>query len=374
MGRRGPSSQEVISTHPIGRVLGIPAKGQRDRRLAIAGYGLIVATAFTTLTLTSISDDRPAASGRGDVGGPETETYRATHDPGYMPTYLDGGGGIAGVPLTEEQRKALIREAMRRGMSERDAYSLAYGDNATIHTAPDGTVHAHPEDVVVPNHPVFIKAAPAELKGYSGGADPVLKGGKGASAAGGGTKTSGDSSSAAKKPGKAAGETGKTKPKDKGKSAPSAGTTSDEPYYPTSGEKVYEDENELKEVLPDPLEEVVDQVGVFSLWLDTTSPGTPQSVGLVEAEGNRLTMTVEAPLAHDLEVTTTVRASLNDEPGVEHVVTTVVTRNDTGEVLAKETGACLNPHAVSALAIEQTVDAVLEAREDAFTTATEQAQ
>ncbi|MFI6205872.1 hypothetical protein ACIBAI_05655 [Streptomyces sp. NPDC051041] len=361
MGRHEPSSQEVISSHPVGRLLAIPAKGQRGRKLAMAGYGLFVAGTFTALTVAPSADRPPSTSERKDVGGPETETYRAHDDPGYLPTYLDGGGGIAGVPLTEEQRRALIREAMRRGMSERDAYALAYGDNATIHRAPDGTMHVHPEKVVVPNGPVYRKAAPSELKAVVAGAGRTPVAAQGASDASQGTKTSGESSSAAGKPEKVT----EAEPKAKGSaggSAPDAGTVSDDSYYPTSGERVYEDESKLKDALPPPLERIVDQIGVFSAWLDTTSPSTPQSFGVVGAEGDTLRMTVAAPLAHDLAVATTVEASLDGEPEIEPVVTSVVTDAGTGEVLAKNTDTCPSVAAVDAVAIGQVVDVVLEAR------------
>jgi hypothetical protein len=162
MSRREIASEDEISTHPHGKLLAIPAKGQRGRKLAFASCGILVSGAFATLTVTSLQDSPPPPAERESKGhgAKEGDAFQDTPKPGYYPTYLDGGGGIAGVPLTAEQRRALIREAWRRGLSIEDAYALAYGDNAKIHVHPDGTVHVFTDGVVVPNRPVYAKAPP----------------------------------------------------------------------------------------------------------------------------------------------------------------------------------------------------------------------
>lgn len=59
----------------------------------------------------------------------EAGVYRNDSAAGYVPTYFDGAGGIAGVPLTDEQRRAVMAEADRRGASEQEARLLAYGES-----------------------------------------------------------------------------------------------------------------------------------------------------------------------------------------------------------------------------------------------------
>ncbi|MEU0739296.1 hypothetical protein [Streptomyces sp. NPDC006134] len=61
--------------------------------------------------------------------GARTAIYTNEPQDGYVVSFFDGHGGVAGVPMTEEQRHALIKEATRRGMSEEQAYALAYGPN-----------------------------------------------------------------------------------------------------------------------------------------------------------------------------------------------------------------------------------------------------
>ncbi|MEU7030011.1 hypothetical protein AB0A60_25440 [Streptomyces sp. NPDC046275] len=340
----------------MSRALALPAAGQRGRRAALTGYGFLVAAVFTSLATATLPDDSSrTGSGRPDEphGDKESDVFASAQQPGYAPTWLDGGGGIAGVPLTEEQRKALIREAERRGLSTAEAYALAYGDNAVVHLHPDGTVHVHTGEIVVPNGPVFAKVSPADAKKVGvpnlGGASEAAK-----------APESGPETTAAGKP------KGDAKGQEKGKerSADSGGAQPKD-YYPSSGEKAYQDEGSLREALPPVLEKVVDGVSEFSTWLSAASAGTPQTQSLVRDGGNHLTMTVEAPLSNDLTLRTTVTAAVGQEPGVEPVVTSVVTDTVTGEVLAEKAHTCLNAHVVEAVAIGQAVDVVLEAREEA---------
>ncbi|WP_405391178.1 hypothetical protein OG596_26990 [Streptomyces sp. NBC_01102] len=147
-----------------------------------------------------------------------------------------------------------------------------------------------------------------------------------------------------------------------GKALSSAGTRSRDLYYPSSGNSFYDDETGLKDALPAPLDKVVDGMSVFTLWLDAASPGAPESTSTVEAD--TLTMVVEAPLSPDVTLTATLTTPLDGEPQVAPVVTSVVTDAATGEVLAEKTGTYPNVQAVSMVAIGQSVDVVLEAREE----------
>ncbi|MCX4677701.1 hypothetical protein OG413_20730 [Streptomyces sp. NBC_01433] len=98
-------------------------------------------------------------------------------------TLFDGAGGVAGVPFTDEQRKAIVKESMRQGLSEADAYALAYGDDAKVRIHEDGTVTVDTREVVLANGPVYRKAkraTSADEKGIetqSAGTktDPVTK-------------------------------------------------------------------------------------------------------------------------------------------------------------------------------------------------------
>lgn len=349
MGRHVPSSR--TST---GRILAIPVRGESGRKTAVAGYGLLVAAVFTALTTATLQDEDPHPTG--GLGIKQADVFAAEATPGYMPTYLDGGGGIAGVPLTEEQRKALVREAKRRGLSTSDAYALAYGDNAVVQARKDGTAEVATDDVIVPNGPVYAKlptsktpTKESDTAALSGG-DEVLAEKSDATPAKGSKPTQGPSKGKAK-----TSETGKPS-----KKPPTVSAYEEDPYYPTTGESFYDDDKGLKDLLPSPLDKVVDGMTTYSLWLDAASLGTPESVGTVQAD--TLTVVVEADLAPDLTLTTTLTTPLDEESKVEPVGTTVVTASSTGAVLAEKTGTCPSVHAVSAVAIGQTVDAVLEAR------------
>ncbi|MGA5019213.1 hypothetical protein ACPCAA_17575 [Streptomyces griseoincarnatus] len=351
MGRHAPSSRATTKTHPIGRLLAVPAPGQKGRRSAMAGYGLLVATVFTGLATSTLQESPEKAEKTLPPTAQEKDVFTAREAPGYAPTYLDGGGGIAGVPLTEEQRQALIREAKRRGLTTEHAYALAYGDNAVVHVDKKGKVHVDTSKVVVPNGPVYAQVAPTDVEAASTAVATIQAAAQRAPEA---KVTQEPEAPSAEAP---------EDVQDPLPSAPDAGrmgVSSVESYYPTSGESVYEDESTLKEILPAPLEKVVDGVTSYSTWLEGPSTGTPETVGIVKA--NRLTMMVAAPLAGDLTLTTTVEAPIEGEGKVEPLVTAVITDNETGEVVAEESKTCPSVHAVSAVAIGETVDAVIEAR------------
>lgn len=346
MNRRNEASQDEISTHPLGKLLALPAKGQRDRKLAIGAWGLLVGGTFTCLTLSTMGQDEPAPRRSADRphGAKVDDAFRSAPAPGYFPTYLDGGGGIAGVPLTEEQRTALIREAKRRGLSTEDAYALAYGDKAQIHAHPDGTVHVHTEEVVVPNGPVYAKAPPS-VAGNSEASTTT---------AAGAPKGTADSEGRA--------DRAATPPAEKGK-----------PYYPGSGKNLHAEEKakrekkekrlgeKLKKVVPEPLEDLVQGADSFSDWLGAASPGEAVVIGPVQS-GDLLKIQVEAPVSARLSLTTTFSAPMAATADVRPLVETVVTDTKTGEVVAEhDPQHCPTVDAASGVAIGQAVDVVLDA-------------
>ncbi|WP_405391177.1 hypothetical protein OG596_26985 [Streptomyces sp. NBC_01102] len=89
----------------IAHITAFPAKGTPDRRIAMLAYGLLATAVFTTLATATLPNDTPAAVKT--QGVKKADAFAIEAVPGYMPTLLDGGGGIAGVPLTEGQRKAI---------------------------------------------------------------------------------------------------------------------------------------------------------------------------------------------------------------------------------------------------------------------------
>ncbi|MBT2544549.1 hypothetical protein J7E99_28575 [Streptomyces sp. ISL-44] len=370
MSRRDEASKDEISTHPIGKLLAIPVKGRSDRKLAIATWCALAGATFTCLTMSiGLQDREPASKPKEKPHGTEVnDAFKAAPEAGYYPTYLDGGGGIAGVPLTEEQRKAVIREAQRRGLSVEDAYALAYGDGAVIHVHRDGTVHVHTEKVVVPDGPVYAKAGRAESGSVAASSGGAAQGMKPEGAAPGPEDAKDEPAGTGKlKSGKVKDEkAAKEKKAGKGAQDPSGGASpAGEGYYPTTGKSLYEEDEGagLKTVLPPALEKVVDGADVFTEWLRAASPGEAVVIGPVQS-ASRMSLKIEAPMMADLTVTTTIEAPLSAEAAVQPVVSTVVTDTETGEVLAEQRPErCPNADAVSSLAIEQVVDAVTEARE-----------
>ncbi|MCY0947158.1 hypothetical protein [Streptomyces antarcticus] len=349
MNRRNEASQDEISTHPIGRLLALPAKGQRDRKLAIGTWGLLVGGTFTCLTLSTMArDEQPSPKKAEEPHGAKIDdAFRSAPAPGYFPTYLDGGGGIAGVPLTKDQREALIREARRRGLSTEDAYALAYGDKAQVHVHPDGTVHVHTGGVVVPNSPVYARMLPSVA---DNGEAPIV-------AAEEAPKDSADS-------------------KGQTEGAPTAPPAKGKPYYPATGKNLHAEEKtkkakkekglgeKLKKAVPAPLEGLVSGADRFSDWLGAVSPGEAVVTGPVQS-GNLLKIPVEAPVSADLSLRTTFSAPMAAAANVQPLVETVVTDTETGEVVAEHgPQACPNIDAVSGVAIGQAVDVVLEAHEE----------
>ncbi|NUK43177.1 hypothetical protein HRW13_20410 [Streptomyces lunaelactis] len=365
MGRHALSpSDEKISTHPIGKILALPAKGEPSRKTAITSYALLVGGVFSTLTWATLNDDPAPTRTAKPQGVREDDAYTHTPEPGYQPTYLDGGGGIAGVPLTDEQRKALIAEARRRGLSVSEAYALAYGDGVRLRIGKNGKVQVDTSEVTVPDRPVYIRAVQPAT-------DPrVEQVGLTEEKAEGTTSAAGRSQAKEKdeKPAKAQEKPAQGKGEGKGKQGKGKGKEADDGYYDSSGDNYYEEEEKekdsgLKSVLPPALDSLVDSASEVTGFLSQASPGEVTVVGPVQ-RGNHVMMMMSAPLAEDLTVKTTIATPIEAEAPVQPVVTTVAVNTDTGEVVAKEKDTCDDVSEVPTVAIKQVVDVVLEAREE----------
>jgi hypothetical protein len=364
MGRHALSStDEKISTHPIGRLLALPAKGEPSRKTAITSYALLVGGVFSTLTWATLNEDPAPVRAAKPQGVREDDAYTHTPDPGYQPTYLDGGGGIAGVPLTDEQRKALIAEARRRGLPVTEAYALAYGDGVRLRIGKNGTVQVDTSEVTVPDRPVYIRAVqPASAPKVAQVRLPAEGKAEETTSAAGKGEAKPMARQEVEEPAKAQEKPAKDKPK--GKTEPA----SEDGYYETSGTNYYEEEKKEKEtglrsVLPPALDSLVDSADEVTKFLGQASTGEVTVVGPVQ-QGNRFMMTMSAPLAEDLSVKTVISTPLAAEAPVQPVVTTVAVNTDTGEVVAREKDTCDHIDEVPTVAIEQVVDVVLEAREE----------
>lgn len=127
---------------PVSRALALPAKGEPQRRTAMVAWGLLASAAVYSGGIGLLQHNQEPAADKGTAkAAPDVEpdmqpgrdpeagdVYRRDPKEGYVPTYFDGRGGIAGIPLTEEQRQAVVKEALRRGVSAEDAHALAYGE------------------------------------------------------------------------------------------------------------------------------------------------------------------------------------------------------------------------------------------------------
>ncbi|MFI2672542.1 hypothetical protein ACH5AU_23780 [Streptomyces albidoflavus] len=126
---------------------------QGRRRLGTIAIAGTMGAAFTMAALSGGAE--------GTSAGPAKKVpdlFQQEPAEGYVSTLLDGAGGVAGVPLTREQRTAVVAEMQRRGYSAEEAYGVAYGDDVALSVAEDGTVKVDTSGVVMPNGPVYRRA------------------------------------------------------------------------------------------------------------------------------------------------------------------------------------------------------------------------
>lgn len=154
---------------PVKRVLSLSGRAKSQRRMAVFGYGLLTtAVAYSGLTAATAGTKVPKQTVRADTAttsvDAEAGVYQRQPTSGYIPTYFDGHGGIAGVPMTDEQRKALSKEAVRRGMSKSDADALAYGDELPEEAAASET-EERTDQGNAPTAMLYREVAPSEGSG-----------------------------------------------------------------------------------------------------------------------------------------------------------------------------------------------------------------
>ncbi|WP_089224258.1 hypothetical protein [Actinacidiphila glaucinigra] len=304
--------------------------------------------------------DEPIAADadRSGYSKADNAAYATEPGPGYMPTYLDGSGGIAGIPLTEDQREALIQEAQRRGIPQAEAYALAYGDGAKITVTPDGEVSVDTSGVVVPNGPMYTLLSPAAPPANLADSVEHIFNIQAA------PKTP-QLPLAPKEPGKK-GKHGPHKGHDNPKGKPPKGATprGGTPYYESSGTNPYDDRGSVvKNVLPPVLGDVIDVLPGFRQWLGDVSGDASNVETTITQAGDRIMITVAATISPDLTVTTVIEAPANPRQASDGlVVTTVVTNPDTGEEIARtDPQEIHDTEQATGVAIGQVVEAVIDA-------------
>ncbi|MEV0437827.1 hypothetical protein AB0I46_02665 [Streptomyces spectabilis] len=300
----------------------MPEKGEPQRTTAITAWGLIATTAVFATTFGLVDRSRyEAAEGRADGAAatvPDIEpegdgVYRNDPASGYVPTYFDGHGGIAGVPLTEDQRDAVVREALRRGVSAEDARALAYGEG-------EGASPLRPEDprgkapspgmTVLASEPIYREVAPLEKRveggnGYAAPAAPEPK---------------------IRRESVGQQQSGMREEKGKGRDKP--GSTKEQMR------------SMVERVIPDPIEEplreVLTPLNPFRSYLKAISqPGTEPVFTVSPPEGGVVTITAETRVTETMAVTVEVKAPLAEAPqSPPPSVSVTVTNPETDAVTA----------------------------------------
>ncbi|MFF4244269.1 hypothetical protein ACFYY2_07315 [Streptomyces sp. NPDC001822] len=357
--RRPVGDHEAVGDTSIERLLALPRKGTSGRKTAIGAYTSLLAACISASAYAVVHEE-PADQAGAAVTQADSMAYTAEKHSGYMPTYLDGSGGIAGVPLTDEQRVALVREAQRRGLSVRDSYALAYGDQARIMIRPDGHVAVDTKGVVVPNGPVYAQVPPAqkvpakigtgELESIFAAEGPVQ---------GPAAPLKPGAQAPDSKPHKGA---GKAAPKDpKGPKAPKESKEPD--YYENSGENPYEDGGSIKDALPPIVGDVVDLLPGFRTWLGQVAGDEAAVNTEIVRNGEMVTITVSATISSGITVTTVIEAPADPHQQSEGiVVTTVVSDAQTGqEITRSDSTEVHDTDSATGVAIGQAVDAVIDA-------------
>ncbi|MGC4928115.1 hypothetical protein [Streptomyces sp. DT117] len=250
-----------------------------------------------------------------------------------MPTFFDGRGGVAGVQLTAEQRRAVTREALRRGMTDEQARELAYG-NADPEAG--GQADMRPmgvgEERVLARAPLYREVAPQEkVTAGRGATDREPAPMKGPEAEPGERKTEAQ----------------------KGDERP-------------EGQQKITDH--LDEIMPDPLEEALGGLLPFRLWMaQICEPGAEPSWTVEhDIDQGTVTVTAESQMTDRSKVTAEVVVPVAAGGGAESdatpVVTVTVTDPRTDEVLVVSSPQVAEgPHDVTRVAIGEVVEAVLDA-------------
>ncbi|MEU9044065.1 hypothetical protein AB0D63_20660 [Kitasatospora sp. NPDC048343] len=266
------------------------------------------------------------------------DVYKDTPQGGYVPTYFDGHGGIAGVPLTDEQRKAVIAEAERRGMSEPDAKALAYGEPEHAPQAPpSGT------GVLVAVKTLYREVAPGETTT---------------------TTVAGSAPSAPAPPAASEPKTTAPAPPPGGKNEskedePKKGTDAPKPRSATEDAKQM-----IKDIVPDPVEDLLRHMThLRSFMRGVSAPGVEPTVEVTTLDDSTGAVTMSTVMSDSMEVSVTVTTPTDEAaPSQPCTVSVTVTDTQTGDVAAtSEPKTVDSPQDVTHVAINEVVDTVIAA-------------
>lgn len=314
------------------------------------------------------AEDSQSQGGEAAARNAGNGSTRPAESDGYIPTFFDGHGGISGVEFTPEQREAIVRQALSRGMTQEEAHELAYGfrpgdeddgDDDGAYVLVDGEVYRHltpaedadftaaSDGVEAPDADSYIAAASLDKKvvaqdGRAKGAAPAVRGSK---AAPGKSGSAGTTRKKASKPKKKA----KSGIKDSIKGA-------------------------VKQVVPDPIEDAVkslpDGLVPFRTFMaDISLPGTePQFTVYAldmdrDADVEALQVTATAQVSESVTVTADVVAPIEESSEAPPcMVEVTLTDPTTNEVIADPAPVVVeNPQEVSQAAIGEIVDTVVDA-------------
>lgn len=308
------------------------------------GYGILAsAIAYSGALGISPNPRTPTASSRPataalDADPEEGDVYRSKPQEGYVPTYFDGKGGIAGVPLTGEQRQAVMKEAIRRGLSKEDARALAYGEGDEFTkpaqpVRPDAEKQRDGDTQVLASGPLYREVAPTEERESAG---------SGGRAQG---KTPSERGSQGKEPKEPSGDVGKSEEKPKGELS-------------KLGDVVHE-------VVPDPVGDLVDTLTPFRSYMVAISQlGTEPTFDVSEPDAEGIvTVTVESQVTDSMTVTVEVTAPLESTSEAPPcAVSVTVTDPRTGEVTVATDAETVDAAGdVPRVAIGEVVEAVITA-------------
>ncbi|MEU3709051.1 hypothetical protein [Streptomyces catenulae] len=335
----------------MNRVLSLSGRVTPQRRMAVFGYGLLTtAVAYSGLTAAAGGTKVPKQTVRADTAttsvDAEAGVYQRQPASGYIPTYFDGHGGIAGVPMTDEQRKALSKEAVRRGMSKSDADALAYGDEL-----PEGAAASEAEGRTgqgnAPTAMLYREVAPSEGTDRAAVADEEGKADRKAPAA---------PSRAEKLDPRATANAGPTADKRRGGEE-------------SVGEII---KHEIGELLPESVKDLVDHLAPFRSYMAAISqPGTEAIWEVSEPHRTTGDVTIEATsqVSESISVSVEVTASDSVKRGAEvgPSVSVTVTDPATDEVLVEPEPEQVDvPEDASRVAIGSVVEAVVAASVDEY--------
>lgn len=255
----------------------------------------------------------------------------------YIPTFFDGHGGIAGVEFTQEQGRALVKEAVRRGMTEAEAHELAYGSDNAEQVDDDGAY-------IRASGSLYRHLSPVEEASYEPTADNP--------------------------------DAGKASKDSKGKVHGSAGSSTKDTSKPQKKAK-----NGIKDTIkgavkqaPDPVEDAVkslpDGLVPFRTFMaDISLPGTEPEFTVYALDTDRdseveaLQVTATTQVSESVAVTADLVAPVEKSPEAPLcMVEVTLTDPTTYEVIADPVPVVVHsPEEVSQAAIGEIVDSVVGA-------------